>query len=383
MDPTTEDHLKPDHCSQDSFPQRSEREVSAPEVHQNFTQESIPQFEGRKKDHIRLALSPENEAVGGSGLNRIQLIHEALPDIDFSEVSVTTEALGEQLPTPFLVSSMTAGHGDAVDLNVLLAKACSRHGWMMGVGSQRRELFDSSAQKEWKLLRSQVPDVRLVGNLGLAQVIQTPVSEIQKLVDSLGAIGLFVHCNALQECVQPEGTPFFKGGYKALESLCRELSVPVIVKETGCGMSSKTLSRLNETGVHAVDVSGFGGTHWGRIEGGRAPAHTLQHGLASTFANWGISTVESVVSALELKPKYEIWASGGVRTGLDAAKLLAMGASIVGFAKPILQAALLGEMALDEKMKLIELELKTALFCTGCSSVKSLRESSVWQWRKI
>ncbi len=341
--------------------------------------ESIRQFESRKVDHIRLALAEKNQASGMSGLERIQLLHEALPELDFEQIQIQTKSLGQKLPTPFLVSSMTAGHKNSKKLNQLLADACARHGWRMGVGSQRRELTDPSATNEWKSLRSQNPQVHLLGNLGLAQVIQTKTADVQRLVDGLEAQAMIVHLNPLQECMQPEGTPRFRGGLKAIEKLCRALTVPVIVKETGCGFSVSTLRRLNQTGVKAVDISGLGGTHWGRIEGGRSQSDHLRQAAAETFANWGISTVDSMHAALQAKGKFEVWASGGVRSGLDAAKLLAMGAKTVGVAMPILQAALQGEAALEQKILSFEFELKTAMFCTGSVDLRSLEKRRVWR----
>ena len=340
------------------------------------------QFETRKQDHIRLSLKASNQAAGGAGFDRIQLIHEALPEIDFSDIDLSARSLGVETATPFLISSMTAGHADSIDLNVRLAKAAGERGWRMGVGSQRKELGDAEAAKEWAKVRKAAGDVILFGNLGIAQLIHTEVSAVEKLVDSLEAAGMIIHLNALQECLQPEGTTDFKNGIKALKRLARRLKVPVIVKETGCGFSASTLKRLKGLGLGAVDISGFGGTHWGRIEGDRNLRHDLKREAAATFKDWGISTVESMAHAARVKHDYEIWASGGVRTGLDAAKLLAMGADMVGFAMPILEAALKGEETLRQKMATIEFELRTALFCTGCRSLKELRSKKVWEWRK-
>lgn len=348
---------------------------------QRPTEESNVQFESRKRDHIRLSLAEKNQASGESGLDRVLLIHEALPDLNFKTVSIQQTSLKKKCRTPFLVSSMTAGHDRSTELNVMLARACEERGWMMGVGSQRRELGDVAAANEWKALRKSAGKVQLLGNLGLAQLIKTKTSAIERLVDSLEATAMIIHLNALQEVLQPEGTTDFKGGLKAIEKLNKHLSVPVIVKETGCGFSHHTLKKLKSTGVAAVDVSGLGGTHWGRIEGDRAPADDVRAAAALTFANWGISTVESVAEAVALKPKYEVWASGGVRSGLDAAKLLAMGASVVGFAKPILEAALAGEEVLHKGMATLEFELKTALFCTGSEDIEELQRKKVWKWR--
>lgn len=341
--------------------------------------ESTFQFESRKADHIRLSLSEKNQATGRSGLENIQLTHEALPDLNFSEIVLATRSLGRKVPTPFLVSSMTAGHAESVNLNLRLAKACEEKGWRMGVGSQRRELKDQEAAREWKQIRKAAPKVDLLGNLGLAQLIQTKPDQVQKLVDALEATAMIIHLNPLQECMQPEGTPNFKGGLKAIERLVKTLKVPVVIKETGCGISRATLKRLRGTGVAAVDISGFGGTHWGRIEGDRNAVDAVRGEASQTMADWGISTAQAMIDSVGLKLDYEIWGSGGVRSGLDAAKLLAMGASQVGFAKPVLEAALKSEAELLHRMSVFEYELKTALFCTGSKSVAELQQKKVWQ----
>lgn len=342
----------------------------------SFVTETPDLFESRKADHIRLALSAETQAVGASGLDRIRLRHEALPDLNFDEISLRTTLLGRESATPMFVSSMTAGHAGSVNLNLTMARVSEKRNWMMGVGSQRRELGDSAASAEWKNIRKACPRVRLLGNIGIAQVIRSKAGDIQRLIDSLEAEALFVHLNPLQECLQPEGTPQFRGGLEALAALVRALNVPVIVKETGCGFSTKTLMRLRGIGLHAVDVSGLGGTHWGRIEGGRSQG--VRHEAAETFRDWGVGTVESLANALSVRGDYEVWASGGVRSGLDAAKLIAMGAWAVGLAQPIIRAAVEGEDALDTLMERLEFELRTALFCTGHAGVEGLRETRAW-----
>ncbi len=343
--------------------------------------ESIQQFEQRKVDHIHLSLNSSYQASEFSDLDRLELNHEALPELNFDEISTETNALSLRLSTPFLVSSMTAGHVGGVDLNQRIAKVCAKRGWLMGVGSQRRELFDSEAAKEWLILKEKSPDVKLLGNIGISQLIQTSTQKMEELVRSLGAVGMIVHLNPLQECLQPEGTPQFRGGFERIKELSESLSVPVIVKETGCGFSKSTLMRLNESKVAAVDVSGRGGTHWGRIEGGRARENLKLHEASQTFSSWGISTAKSVLNALDIRPNYEIWASGGVRSGLDSCKLLSLGSRVVGFAQPVLKAALKSEDALDEWMEKTEFELKVAMFCTGSKDLNELTEKKVWQWR--
>ncbi len=332
------------------------------------------QFEQRKADHIALALMHQNQALESNRLDNVTLIHEALPDFDFDAVTIQTTRFGQVVDTPFLVSSMTAGHEKAQIINENLVAACAKTGWAMGVGSQRRELTDKTASNVWADLRKKYPDVALYGNLGIAQLITTPIETVLKLLDALAASGLIIHCNPLQECIQPEGTPQFDGAYAALTALASASPVPIIVKETGCGFSKSTLTQLNQTGIKAIDVSGLGGTHWGRIEGHRALDNTRLKQTAETFKNWGINTVQSVCDAVAVAGQCEVWGSGGVRHGLDAAKLFALGASTVGFAKPMLEAVVQSTDAVIEVMQTIEYELRVALFCTGSRSLKELRE---------
>lgn len=337
-------------------------------------------FESRKRDHIQLSLDPANQAHG-AGFDRIQLRHEALPELNFSDVSLASESLGLKVATPFLISSMTAGHSASADFNVVLAQACERRGWRLGVGSQRRELSDPSVSREWEKLREKAPTVQVMGNIGLAQLIHTPAVKIEEMVSRLGAMAMIVHLNPLQECLQPEGTPHFRGAVASLHRLSEDLSVPVIVKETGCGISKGTLSKLAETKVSAVDLSGYGGTHWGRIEGQRASADSLRGRAAVAFSNWGMQTVDCLYEANERAWPFEIWASGGVRSGVDAAKALALGAKMIGVAQPALAAALKGEAELDQMMKCFEFELRTAMFCTGVQSPDEFHHRKVWTWR--
>lgn len=340
------------------------------------------QFEERKREHLQHALDPSHQASGLSGLGNVHLFHDALPELDLEEISIESLRLGKKSPTPFFVAGMTAGHADAPRLNLLLAQACERRGWAMGVGSQRRELQSPDVDSDrWSELRRAAPCVTLFANLGITQLIAAKTDAVRRLVDALGAQALVIHANALQEAMQPEGTPQFRGAAKRLSALCAELDVPVVLKETGCGFSVPTLARLRETGLAAIDVSGLGGTHWGRIEGARAPTGSIHAEAARTFAEWGEPTVDSVVAARsELPASVEVWASGGVRTGLDAAKLIALGAEQVGFAQPALAAALGGEESLARWMEAREHELRVAQLCTGSARLSGLRGGkAVWK----
>lgn len=341
----------------------------------------LSQFEARKKSHLEIALDPEMQTNALSGLDRVHLPHDALPELDFADVDLSTPFLNGSrkrvLATPFFVSGMTAGHAAASLVNERLARACARRGWIFGVGSQRRELDTSRPIIDsWSNLKAEAPGLTLLGNLGLSQAIATRPADIERLARNVGADAFCIHLNALQEAIQPEGTPNFRGGLKTLKALAVKATLPLIVKETGCGLSARTLSKLRGVKLAAVDVSGLGGTHWGRIEGVRAGEEKdrMRARAAGTFRDWGVSTVDSVLAAAKILPKStEIWASGGVRSGLDAAKLIALGATRVGFAKPALAAALENEDALERFMETTEFELKTALFCSGYRTPADLR----------
>ncbi|MBO9666337.1 MAG: type 2 isopentenyl-diphosphate Delta-isomerase [Bdellovibrio sp.] len=347
--------------------------------------ESNTQFEKRKRDHIRIALDPRSQADGQNGLDSIELIHEALPNLDFKEVDISTSFVfsgvsGNQslpLSSPIFISSMTAGHENGREINERLARLSDRRQILMGVGSQRRELNDSNAAEEWLQVRKLAPRAKLLGNIGIAQLIKTPIDSIRRLVDATEAVALFVHLNPLQEVLQPEGTPSFKNSLIAIENLVKQAKVPVVIKEVGCGFSTDTLKRLEGTGIAAVDVAGKGGTHWGRVEGYRSEENEMLYQVAQTYANWGISTVQSMLNAEEAKVSYEVWASGGVRNGLEVAKLCALGAKKVGIAKPFLEAALQGDEALEALLNKLELELKIALFCTGSQNLSELATKRV------
>ena len=337
-------------------------------------------FARRKKEHIALSLKKENEAQEGTGLNLVSLNHSALPEMDFSEVDISTSLFGQKLKTPFVVTGMTGGWPGALAINQRIACFAEKRGWVMGVGSQRKGLLSPQAHCEWEKIHKNHPHLILLGNIGLSQLIQIEVCEVEKMVSSLKARAMVVHTNPLQEALQVEGTPHFKGGLKALKNLCQKLSVPVILKETGCGFSKANLKALTNIGLFAVDISGYGGTHWGRIEGDRTPKAHFLKGATDSFKNWGISTLDSLLFAEEVKKDYKIWASGGLRGGVDFAKALALGAERVGLARPIMESALKGDLALNQLMARLEYELRVALFCSGCRNRQELKKPGVWIW---
>ena len=356
--------------------------------------ESINHFEKRKSDHLKIALQAKTQADGQNGLDFVFLEQDAFPELNFDQVQISTEIWGKTFSAPFFISSMTAGNEVGYRINEILAKFSESKKILMGVGSQRRELVDPLAAKEWLQIRQSAPNALLVGNLGLTQLIDTPLLQIQKMIESLRAEALFIHTNPLQEVIQQEGTPHFLGGLKALEKLCKEISVPVIVKEVGCGFSMKNLKQLNSLGVFAVDVSGLGGTHWGRVEAYRQNEADLHHQVGMTFKNWGQSTAQVLCDAQTLAQSgelnYKIWASGGIRSGLDIAKCLSVGASQVGLARPWLEAILNKDLSIqkDAEIKLealfekLSYELRVAMFCTGSRDLAELAGKGRFQWQK-
>lgn len=335
-------------------------------------------FENRKKEHFRLALSEDSVSQKSSGLHRLQLVHEALPDLNFNEISLSHISLGKSFKTPFYVSSMTGGWEGSELINLRLAKVAESRFWAMGVGSQRAQLTEIFKDRECRNIRKACPDLFLFGNIGLSQAITSSVDDLKRLVDTLEAQAMTLHLNPLQEAIQKEGTPHFKGGLETIKILVKALSVPLIVKETGCGFSSGALDRLTDLGLAAVDISGMGGTHWGRVEGQRISKKENFYKIGETFSSWGVSTLQSLLFARQKKRDYEVWASGGLQTGLDAAKTLALGAVKVGFGRKLLKEAIKGEGALDKAMARIEQELKVSLFCTGSSSVSELQKENKW-----
>lgn len=336
-------------------------------------------FEKRKKSHFLLSLQENSQSCKTTGFHKIGLIHDSLPNLNLDEVSIHQQWNNQLLKTPFFVSSMTGGWADSENFNLLLAKACEKHSWIMGVGSQRGQLYDPSKAKELENLRKACPNLILLGNLGIAQILELSLRQILPLIDSMKAQAMIVHLNPLQEALQKEGTTQFKGGLEKLKQLAKELPVPLIVKETGCGFSQETLDRLTDIGISALDLSGLGGTHWGRIEGSRYNKNESYFGIGESFSSWGVSTLASLLNSREKPRDYDVWVSGGLRTGLDSAKALAMGACFTGFGRPVLQALNHSEKALDQMMTRIEYELKVSLFCTGSVSIQELQRTKKWK----
>ncbi|MBZ6495054.1 type 2 isopentenyl-diphosphate Delta-isomerase [Natrinema longum] len=334
----------------------------------------MPETSNRKDDHIRI-IETEDVETTGAGFADIELVHEALPESHRDEIETTTTLFGHELAAPIVIESMTGGHPNTTKLNRALAAAAQRTNVAMGVGSQRAglELDDGDVLESYTVVRDAAPDAFLYGNVGAAQLLEYDVDDVETAVEMIDADAMAIHLNFLQEAVQPEGDIDARGCLAAIERVADELSVPVIVKETGNGISRETATRLADAGVDAVDVAGQGGTTWSGIEAHRAAAVDAdrQERLGHLFRDWGIPTA---VSTLEAAAVHDcVIASGGVRSGLDIATAIALGARAGGLAKPFLAPAGQGTDAVVELIETLVLELRTAMFVTGSASISELR----------
>lgn len=323
----------------------------------------------RKSSHLTLCATEDVEHHGATLLDEVRLLHEALPDLSLDEVSLETELFGKTLRAPIVISGMTGGTDEAGRLNRALAAAAQKLGVAMGVGSQRAMLVHPEQTASYRV-RDVAPDILLFANLGAVQVRESGPESVIGLVRAIGADALCVHLNVAQELVQDEGDRDFRGCLAALAELARHSPVPVIAKETGCGLAPGTLARLRDAGVQWVDVAGAGGTSWTAVESLRGSAR--QKALGAELREWGIPTAAAVVYAA--RAGLRVIASGGVRGAVDAAAALALGADAVSLALPFFRAFHEGEQAgvLLAGERLIE-GLRTVTLLTGARDARALR----------
>jgi isopentenyl-diphosphate delta-isomerase len=327
----------------------------------------------RKSDHIRINLEQDVRSGLTNGLERYHFVHEALPELDLDTVNTSLTLFGKKLAAPILISSMTGGTEQAEAINQRLAEAAQEYHVAMGVGSQRAALEDSQQIHTYSVTRKVAPNILLFANLGAVQLNSgIDLNGCRRAVDMLQADALFLHLNPIQEAVQAGGDTNFAGLAKKIAGICKNLEVPVIVKEVGWGISERTTRILAECGVTAIDVAGAGGTSWSQVELHRAPDDFTRQ-LAATFAEWGIPTADSILNVRKAAPGMIIFASGGLKDGLDIAKSIALGATLGGLASQFLKAAVISTEKVTELMRLTRQQIQVIMFGAGVANLKSLR----------
>ena len=332
----------------------------------------------RKRDGIEIPLNKNVQARSSSTyLEYVRLIHNALPEIDFEEIDTSVTFLGHRFSAPIIIDSMTGGTDEATTINGRLAELAEKYGFGMGLGSQRAGLRSSDLAGTYSVARRNAPKAFLIANVGGAQLAKgLGVDDATKMIDMIGANALVIHLNPLQELIQPEGEPRYRGVLSKISELVKSVGVPVIVKEVGAGISKEVAVRLEMAGVAAVNVAGSGGTSWAGVEKIRADVanNTVKSNLGEILWDWGIPTAAALIE-VKAAVRIPVIASGGLRNGIDIAKCIALGASMAALAYPFLRSASKSIEALFGFADILLEELKSAMFLTGAKNVASLSAS--------
>ena len=331
----------------------------------------------RKIEHLKLcAESPVESRKVSAGFEDVTLIHRALPELNMDKLNLSIDFLGKRLQAPFLIASITGGHPDTIPVNASLAAAAEELGLGIGVGSQRAAFDDPSQEDSFRVVREKAPNAFVYSNVGAAQIRQYGVDGVEKLIDMIDADALAIHLNFLQEAIQPEGDRDATGCLDMIKEICSVLNTPVIVKETGAGISREDALLLQKAGVSAIDVGGAGGTSWAGVEVYRArkSGDSASEYLGELLWDFGIPTVASII---ESRVSLPIIATGGIRTGIDIAKSIALGASAASAALPFVGPALEGKESVVKVLSRMLDELRIAMFLCGCANIQDLRNAPV------
>ena len=330
----------------------------------------------RKSDHIRINLEEDVRSSLTTGLERYRFIHRALPELDLDAVDLSRPLFNRWLQAPLLISSMTGGTEEASRINRILAEAAQATGIAMGLGSQRAAIEHPELADSFRV-REVAPDILLFANLGAVQLnYGYGIDACRRAVDMIEADALILHLNPLQEAVQPEGDTRFAGLADRIEQVCRALPVPVLAQEVGWGVSEADARLLVGAGVAAIDVAGAGGTSWSQVEMHRAQTEA-QKRLAAAFLDWGIPTADAILNVRRAAPDLIVLASGGLRSGLDIAKCLALGASLGGMAGPFLKAAVQSVELTVQTIQEIVREIRVCMFAAGAGSIEQLQHTQL------
>lgn len=331
----------------------------------------------RKGDHIRICINEDVQAHSvKTGLNDVILVHRSIPRVSLEDVDLSIKVFNHDFSAPIIIEAMTGGTKKGAKINAALAESAEAFGLGMGVGSQRAAIENPNLAYTFKIARKKAPNAFLIANLGASQIEEYNLKKIKRAIDMIEADALALHLNPLQEVIQPEGTPHHSKLLEKIEEVVANLSIPLIVKETGAGIAFEEAQLLSKIGVKAIDVAGAGGTSWAAVESYRARelGDQLHLGLGKTFWDWGIPTAVSVVEVSQ-SVNLEVIASGGLRSGVDIAKVLSLGADFAGFAFPLLKPAVEGTVK-EYLQKLVQ-ELRMVMFLVGSKSIWELKSSSV------
>jgi isopentenyl-diphosphate Delta-isomerase len=336
----------------------------------------VAPIDQRKADHIKINLEKDVRSALTAGLENYRFVHEALPELDLEQVDPSLSLFGKRLSAPILISSMTGGTADAESINLRLAEAAQEMKIAMGVGSQRAAIENPEQAKTFQVRRV-APDILLFANLGAVQLnYGYGIDQCRQAMDMIGADALILHFNPLQEAVQDAGDTNFAGLAGKIAQICKNLEVPVIAKEVGWGISERSAKLLADCGVSAIDVAGAGGTSWSQVEMYRAPDEFTRD-LAATFVGWGIPTAESILNVKKAAPEMTVFASGGLKDGLDIAKCIALGATLGGMAGQFLKAGAISTKSAMQMMKLTKRQIEVTMFAAGAGTLEDLKNGKL------
>lgn len=331
----------------------------------------------RKADHLRICLEKNAQArKATTGFEDVNLIHKALPEVDRAKIDLSTSVFGHKFAVPLIIGAMTGGTEEATKINSTIAETAEKLGLGMGVGSQRAAIEDKRLKKTFAVARKKAPNAFLIANLGGVQLVHGyGVKEVKKAMEMIDADALAIHLNALQEAMQPEGQTNFEGVLAKISEVARVLDKPVIVKETGAGIAAEEARRLEKAGVEGIDVGGCGGTSFAGVEYYRASLEEERF-QANAFWDWGISTAVSLVEVTETV-QIPVIASGGLRTGKDVAKALALNARLASISQPVLEAAVKGTKETEKRISCLIEELRNVMFLVGATKVEDLTKRPI------
>ncbi|TFF88686.1 MAG: type 2 isopentenyl-diphosphate Delta-isomerase [Promethearchaeota archaeon] len=351
-------------------------------------------IKNRKDEHILLVSTENVESNKTTWLEHAKFVHNGLPELNLTDIKLSCDLLGKKISAPVIIGAITGGTELAKKINTTLAKAAQKYNIPMMVGSQRAILRHPEAKESFSIVRKSAPDIPIIGNIGIAQVaVSKNLDYIQELIDNIDADALAIHLNLIQEVIQPEGDNTFAGALEKIEEIKDQYNIPIIIKETGCGISKEVAERLVDLGVDIIDVSGVGGTSWAAVEYYRAKKQKEKSKmeLGKVYWDWGIPTAASIIevsSVFKKQSSTKIIGSGGIRNGVDIAKTLRLGADFAALARPFLMVALEGQKSIYEFIEQTIKELKIAMLLAKSRNIEELKkapiviQSSLKEWLK-